>query len=286
MSAPASWNSSLCRSAPTRPPRGIAKRSSPDGRRARRAARVFGAGKTRRPAALTPAASTATPSAGSKPSAASAPDIGPGLLELVAVPQRAEHLQRQHDYDAQRCDPDEDHEGREELDGDLVAAVEGAVPPGLVGVAEEPERQKAPDAASAVDGEGVHDVVHLELPQQHRGPLVHQAADEADNDGLPRLHEPAARGDRDEAGEDAVAKAADVQEPRRDDLRAQEEDQQAGHARGQRRVHSDEAGGVAILFRVHPQGAARVEAVPTEPQKESAQDAERDAVALELLLLL
>mmetsp|Transcript_30655 Transcript_30655/g.69831 ORF Transcript_30655/g.69831 Transcript_30655/m.69831 type:complete len:433 (-) Transcript_30655:170-1468(-) len=215
-------------------------------------------------------------------------DVRALLLELVAEAQDVEELHGHKQDEAQAPGPQDDEDERHELDGELVPAVAPAVEDAvaaeaLLGVAEEAEGHDAPDAASAVHGEGVHDVVHLELLEEHRAALVDQPADEPDQHSLPALHEGAARGDGDEAGQDAVAEAAHVQAPRRDDLCAQEEDDEAAHAGGQRGVRGHQAGEVGVGRSLHAQGAAGVEAEPAEPEEEGPEHAEGDAVAVELL---
>mmetsp|Transcript_89286 Transcript_89286/g.174743 ORF Transcript_89286/g.174743 Transcript_89286/m.174743 type:complete len:164 (+) Transcript_89286:170-661(+) len=159
-------------------------------------------------------------------------DVRAGQLEFVGMPEHPEDAQGKHDHAAEAPNPDDDHESGEQLGAHLTLSVEAAIAAeAILGVAEQAEREEPPKAASAMDRDGVDNIVDLEHRQQHRSSLVDEAANAPDDDRLPRLDEPATGGDGDEACEDAVAEAADVQELRGDHLRAQEEDQQAGHAR-------------------------------------------------------
>ena len=57
---------------------------------------------------------------------------------------------------------------------------------------------------------GVHRVIDLQLHQEHGGGLVDDAPDEARHEGAAAFHGAAARGDGDQARQDAVAQAAHV----------------------------------------------------------------------------
>ena len=91
------------------------------------------------------------------------------------------------------------------------------------------------------------------------------ARDRAQDDRARRRHPVAGAGDRDEAGEEAVHREADV--PRLGFRIGEEHRGEAGGARGERRVGGDPPD----AFEVHRgERAARIEAVPAEPQDQAA----------------
>eukprot|EP00418_Pyrodinium_bahamense_P097377 CAMPEP_0179038314 /NCGR_PEP_ID=MMETSP0796-20121207/14570_1 /TAXON_ID=73915 /ORGANISM="Pyrodinium bahamense, Strain pbaha01" /LENGTH=228 /DNA_ID=CAMNT_0020734629 /DNA_START=90 /DNA_END=775 /DNA_ORIENTATION=- len=124
------------------------------------------------------------------------------VLELVAQAEQAAKLERQQGQNAQAGSPEGDDGDTQQLHPDLVAAVEGAIP-SENRVPEEAESYDAPEARGTVHCEGVDDVVHVELLHEHRGALVDQAPDEADDQCLPSLRDGAPGCDGDKTCKDA-----------------------------------------------------------------------------------
>mmetsp|Transcript_44423 Transcript_44423/g.95382 ORF Transcript_44423/g.95382 Transcript_44423/m.95382 type:complete len:385 (-) Transcript_44423:439-1593(-) len=211
--------------------------------------------------------------------------ISTHFLEFVAKTKEADQPQRNQDDDGEDADPQDDHQDGKPLSPGSVSTVEGAVAAhAVVGVAEEASGDNTPEAADTVDREGIHNIVNLGLLQSEGGTQVEAATDEADEDSLPGLDNSAGAGDGHEAGQDAVAEGADIQGLRGHDEDLDQEDGESGNAGGDGGVDSDDAGGVGSTFVVHGEGAARVEAIPSEPEAESAEDDEGDVVGIEFCL--
>mmetsp|Transcript_33688 Transcript_33688/g.107649 ORF Transcript_33688/g.107649 Transcript_33688/m.107649 type:complete len:464 (-) Transcript_33688:89-1480(-) len=182
---------------------------------------------------------------------------------------------------------DEEDAGAE---GAAVAAVEDAgavvlaVVVGVVGFVvvelggEEGRGDDAPRAAGAVDGEGVDDVVDFELDEEHGGAEVDGGRDEAGKEGAPEVGGGAARGDGDEAREDAVVGGSGVDDVGHGVL--EEDARQAARRRGDRRGHEDVGGDAAVADDRERRGA--VEAVPADPQNEDAEGLEDRRLLLEV----
>mmetsp|Transcript_123331 Transcript_123331/g.349438 ORF Transcript_123331/g.349438 Transcript_123331/m.349438 type:complete len:398 (-) Transcript_123331:498-1691(-) len=212
--------------------------------------------------------------------------VGARILNLVADTEHLQRLQGEEGHDAEEAHPQGDQDDGDDLGPELVAAVEDAVAAvALLLVPEEADREDPPEAAGAVHGEGVHDVVDPKLLEEHRRSLVDEPADEPDDEGLPGLDEGAPRGDGDQAREHAVAETAHVELLGLERKSPQGEDHQPRNAWRDRRVHGHESRLVRRRCGVHGEGAPWVEAVPPEPEDEGPEDAERDVVRVELPLL-
>merc|ERR1719428_2436404 len=123
-------------------------------------------------------------------------DVRTLVLEFVAQAEALCELERQEDRGAQPANPEDDDEPAQNLDPELVAAVEQTVAADApVLFAEEPDGEDTPEATGPVHREGVDDVVDLELGHGHRGSLVDEGPDDANDDRLPGLHEAAAGSD-------------------------------------------------------------------------------------------
>mmetsp|Transcript_921 Transcript_921/g.3724 ORF Transcript_921/g.3724 Transcript_921/m.3724 type:complete len:438 (-) Transcript_921:390-1703(-) len=219
-------------------------------------------------------------------------------LRFLVAPQQACHTQGHEDERGHATRPEQDHDDlhdirRERLaESSLSAAVSRivlATAPAVPAVVvvntcapiKEGSREDTPGAASTMHRGGVDGVVDLDFDQQGGGALVEEGADDADEHGRSTLDVAAARRDGDQAGEDAVAHAADVVPPVHD-VAQDEDDQAPGRAR-ERRVHGHLGRQGALRRGGHPESGTAVESVPTEPQDESAQDDQRQAVRGERL---
>ena len=139
-----------------------------------------------------------------------------GDAEQPCEPQAAKEHERRAANPCNLCkerrhgDPDQAAAAVEGADAAalLAAVVESAV----VGVGwggEEGGGEAAPEAARAMDGEGVEGVVHLEDVEHKAGRAeADDTADGTDEHGRPWVDGGAGRTDRDEAAEDAVAQTA------------------------------------------------------------------------------
>mmetsp|Transcript_15810 Transcript_15810/g.63655 ORF Transcript_15810/g.63655 Transcript_15810/m.63655 type:complete len:651 (+) Transcript_15810:246-2198(+) len=182
--------------------------------------------------------------------------------------------------------------GEDEADGGAeraaVAAVEDAgavilavrvIGLGIVELGrEEGGRDDAPEAARAVDGEGVDDVVDLELDERLGGAEVDGRGDHAGEEGAPRVGGRAARGDGDEAGEDAVVRRGGVDDVRQAVRDGDVEDARRRGRDGRR--HEDVRRDAAVALDGERRGA--VEAVPADPEDEHAERLEDDRLLLEV----
>ena len=94
-------------------------------------------------------------------------------------------------------------------------------------------------------------------------------SNQAGGNGTSALHVSAARGDRHQAGQDAVAQGTNIVLVR-DDVAEQKHGDAPGGCR-QGGVHGHLRRQSTIAAGLHRQGGARVEAVPTEPKSKGAQ---------------
>mmetsp|Transcript_41203 Transcript_41203/g.96737 ORF Transcript_41203/g.96737 Transcript_41203/m.96737 type:complete len:227 (-) Transcript_41203:450-1130(-) len=131
---------------------------------------------------------------------------------------------------------------------------------------------------------GIHDIVQLHQHHGHAPALVDKAGDCTDDHGLPTLHCSAASCNAHQAREKSIAKAWNIQCFRCNSKAAQEEDHQSANARSKSGVGCDQACAGCVSHRMHCEGAAWVEAIPTKPEEEGADDAERHVVWVELVL--
>mmetsp|Transcript_54503 Transcript_54503/g.121970 ORF Transcript_54503/g.121970 Transcript_54503/m.121970 type:complete len:272 (-) Transcript_54503:555-1370(-) len=144
--------------------------------------------------------------------------------------------------------------------------------------------QHAPNATEAVNGHRIHWIINLQLLQEHGGALVHESANQTDRKGAAALHVATSRSDGHQARQNAVAKSTHIVLPQ--DGVAQEEDADASCRSCQCGVHGHLRCQGTCGTVVHSQGGPRVEAIPTKPERESAQHHQRKVVALELLGIL
>jgi len=138
------------------------------------------------------------------------------------------------------------------------------------GSGEEASREHAPGPASPVHRDGVDRVV--DLAALENGLLrdeVEDAAHEADEESEAGSDGGAARGDRHEAGEEAVARGADRIRMVAKKL-LEEDDDEAGNGGRDGGGHDGARGARRVARRGHAEGGARVEAVPAEPEHEGA----------------
>ena len=208
--------------------------------------------------------------------------------------EQAEQAQAAEDDDSEEGDPSELGEDGDELgEEELVASVEGAsvargprggirpsvVVGGVVGVSSEADAENAPDATGTVDSEGIERVIDLELVlHQLGGAKVDEATEEASHEANPRHASGASGGDGDKASQDAVANGGHVPALGADQLLEYNDDEAAG-SRGEGGVHSSTGRSLRRQVGGDEQGAARVEAVPADPEDEGSENDQHRGVA-------
>merc|ERR1711988_643513 len=111
------------------------------------------------------------------------------VLEGVAEAEELRLAQREENEAAQDAHPQEDHDNTHKLSAKLITTVQNSVPAeAFLRVAEEAQRQGAPDSATAVHRERINHIIDLQPLQQHGRGQIDEAANEAYNDRLPGLH--------------------------------------------------------------------------------------------------
>mmetsp|Transcript_913 Transcript_913/g.3672 ORF Transcript_913/g.3672 Transcript_913/m.3672 type:complete len:281 (-) Transcript_913:840-1682(-) len=214
-------------------------------------------------------------------------------LRFLVAPQQACHTQGHEDERGHATRPEQDHDDlhdirRERLaESSLSAAVSRivlATAPAVPAVVvvntcapiKEGSREDTPGAASTMHRGGVDGVVDLDQLQEAGGELVQNGTNEADENGRSTLHIATTCGDRDQAGEDAVAHAADVVLPVHREAE-QKHAQATGWSR-QGRVHGNLRGHRSLGRAGHAESGATIEAVPAEPQDEGTEHDQGQAV--------
>ena len=196
-------------------------------------------------------------------------------LDLLRHAQADELVDDLEDHEHRGQDPRRHGDESERLDAQLghAAAIEEAAVGG-----KEANAERAEGAAAAVDRDGADGVVDLydlveELDRQDHD----DARDDARDGGAERVHDVAAGGDGDEAGERGVERQRDVGLA----VAAPGEDHrgEGGHRRGEVGVEADEAGVGHLVVAGHADGGAAVEAEPAEPQDKDAEGHGGHAVA-------
>mmetsp|Transcript_18649 Transcript_18649/g.29851 ORF Transcript_18649/g.29851 Transcript_18649/m.29851 type:complete len:346 (-) Transcript_18649:25-1062(-) len=124
-----------------------------------------------------------------------------------------------------------------------------------------------------MDGRGVQGVVHLKLEEESGGAIVDEAADAANQDGRPGIDHRAGTRDGDEAGEDAVQGGGDIGRVLERDV-----DGEGGGAAGTGGEGGGDRCAGSVLHVLEREGGDRVEAIPAEPQDESAEGGENGGV--------
>mmetsp|Transcript_14982 Transcript_14982/g.44439 ORF Transcript_14982/g.44439 Transcript_14982/m.44439 type:complete len:417 (-) Transcript_14982:56-1306(-) len=130
----------------------------------------------------------------------------------------------------------------------------------------------APRAARAVDRRRLEGVIHLEPQHELPEAAVDQPADRTHDEGAPEGEGGAAGGDRDEAGEDAVAHGRHVIAAALAEGERRQQRSQAARRRGDGCVCDDASDDGRVVAAREGEPRARVEAVPAEPEDESAED--------------
>lgn len=175
--------------------------------------------------------------------------------------------------------PGDDGNNKGDVGGkDVALAVKGALFGGsidllhLSAAGEEAGGQTSPDAAPAVHSDGVNNVVELHHTEGQPGAeLVDQTTDHADENGSPGGNSGAASSDGNKAAEGAVVDSVEVVLSRLLDVGK-------GHRRN--RTSSGSKGGSdgnaasskGIGVESEGEGSSAVEAVPSDPQEEGAED--------------
>ena len=202
-------------------------------------------------------------------------DVHARLLDLLGDAKHPRHFEPEEQQEGSAADPHDLRAERRQGDTDQAAAavesadaaallatiVEGAVV--AVGRGrEEGGGEAAPEAARAVDGEGVERIVHLEDLEHEVGRAeVDKAAEEADEHGRPWVDGGAARGDRDKATKDAVADGAHVPGLGAEEL-VEADDGDATGGGGERGGDDGARGGLGVARGGDAEGRAGVESVP------------------------
>merc|ERR1719197_1097268 len=172
------------------------------------------------------------------------------LLVFFIHTQEARHLDDgEQDAGEESC-PDEDYnkanalhpETRSQWDPRSVQITADAE---VVDV-EESNRNHAPDPASAVNREGLHRIVDLQLLQELPGPAIDGTSDEADEDGRTRMNVTAAGGDGHKPTEDPAANGRHSPCLRRESEATDEHSRDAAGRRTKRRVHRHQRSGLRI----------------------------------------
>ena len=136
---------------------------------------------------------------------------------------------------------------------------------------EQPDRQRAPDSRQPVRAQRTDRVVEVLVDQQHAVDDDHSGHRSDDRRG-PELDIARRGGDSDEPGDRAVAGHADVER-----LRLQPDDQRRGDGTGGcRELRVQRHLGEEVVAR--PEGRARVEPVPADPQQQHAEADDRHRV--------
>src|SRR3954452_1994304 len=138
---------------------------------------------------------------------------------------------------------------------------------------EQTDRPGAPDATAAVHGDGTDRIVDAEVLDEIDADDDDHTGDQPDDHRAGGVHPVARRGDPDQAAEEAVDRDADVPLlEARIDVRHRRE---AARRRRQRGVGGDPADAERVDRR---QRAARVEAVPAEPQDDATEGGDVEVV--------
>ncbi|CAL5031088.1 unnamed protein product [Urochloa decumbens] len=219
-----------------------------------------------------------------------------GHLVVGRDAQQVELLERVEERAHGAAHPPGDHQDLDDVrrqEPPAAAHEQPVRPPGAVDLLhvllprEERREEDPPRAAPAVELRGLQRVVEPEARRERVGPDEHPRRHEPADHGGPRVDDAAPRRDCREPAEEPVADVRHVPVARLEALPEQRGER--GDAAGERGGHGGaahrrplpvDAPGRAVRLEDGGEGA-RVEAVPSEPQEESAEHDERRAVALE-----
>ena len=222
------------------------------------------------------------------------------FLHMFAVPQQACHLQDGESQCSEATRPKDDDQDHDKLGCNSTATDAGlagsiiilhateAAPTMVMVNAPAPIEQtcsdEPPGTAEAVYWAGIHWVINLELLQQHGSSRIHKTANQTSGKSTATFHITTACGDGHQARQDPIAQSTHII-LLCDDV-SEQEDGDATCCCSQGGVHCYLSSKGTITSRFHGQGRAWVEAIPAEPQSESAKDHQWQVVALKLLVCI
>ena len=222
------------------------------------------------------------------------------FLHMFAVPQQACHLQDGESQCSEATRPKDDDQDHDKLGCNSTATDAGlagsiiilhateAAPTMVMVNAPAPIEQtcsdEPPGTAEAVHWAGIHWVINLELLQQHGSSGIHKTANQTSGKSTATFHITTACGDGHQARQDPIAQSTHII-LLCDDV-SEQEDGDATCCCSQGGVHCYLSSKGTITSRFHGQGRAWVEAIPAEPQSESAKDHQWQVVALKLLVCI